>query len=132
MSVTLTPASANSKFLISPALFAGTTNYQIKYRILRNGTPVILGAGEGGRPQATGVVIPYDDTALTQQYNMAFMGGSYLDSPATASPVTYEIQMASYAGQTVYLNRSHNWQSSLANGYDATPVSSLTVMELSN
>lgn len=63
---------------------------------------------------------------------MAFLGGSYVDSPATASPVTYEIQMAAYAGQTVYLNRSHTWQSGAPSGYDATPVSSLTVMELSN
>lgn len=63
---------------------------------------------------------------------MAFLGGSYLDAPATTSPVTYEIQMAAYAGHTVYLNRSATWQSGAASGYDATPVSSLTVTELSN
>ncbi|MFB0965655.1 MAG: hypothetical protein QMC36_08485 [Patescibacteria group bacterium] len=132
LSVTLTPTSSNSKFLISPALFAGTTNYQIKYRILRNGTPVVLGAGEGGRPQATGVIIPYDDVVATQQYRMAFIGGSYVDAPASASPVTYEIQMAAYDTKTVYLNRSPTWQSGASQGYDATPVSSLTVMEIAN
>lgn len=55
-----------------------------------------------------------------------------MDSPATTSAVTYEIQMAAYEGYTAYLNRNAAWQNSITGGYDATPVSSLTVMEIKN
>lgn len=132
LSVTITPSSTTNKILLTPSLYAGTSNYQIKFRFLRNGTPVILGAGEGGRPVTTGVINPYDPTALTQGYQVAFLGGTYMDSPATTSPVTYDVQMAAYDANTVYLNRSVNWQANAAAGYDATPVSTLTVMEIKN
>lgn len=131
LSVTLTPNSSSSKFLITTSLYAGVSTYQIKFRILRNGTPVILGTSEGGRPVTTGVIIPYDSTTA-MQYNLGFLGGTHMDSPGTASSVTYSVQMAAYDTQTVYLNRSKNWQNSAVNGYDAAPVSTLTVMEVGN
>jgi hypothetical protein len=54
-----------------------------------------------------------------------------MDSPATTSPVTYQVQMAAYNGQTVYLNRSALWQNGgTSGGYDATPVSTITAMEI--
>lgn len=55
-----------------------------------------------------------------------------MDSPNTTSAVTYDVQMAAYDANTVYLNRSPNWQANAAGGYDATPVSTLTVMEIKN
>lgn len=53
-----------------------------------------------------------------------------MDAPSSTSPVTYEVQMAAYNNQTVYLNRSPTWQNSAVNGYDATPVSTINVMEI--
>lgn len=55
-----------------------------------------------------------------------------MDAPATTSPVTYDIQMAAYNGHTAYLNRNATWQNSITGGYDATPVSTFTVMEIKN
>lgn len=131
LSVTITPSSTTNKILLTPSLYAGVSSYQMKFRFLRNGTPVILGAGEGGRPVTTGVVNSYDTTSA-QQYQLSFIGGTYMDSPNTTSAVTYDVQMAAYDTQTVYLNRNAAWQNSIAGGYDATPVSTLTVMEIKN
>ncbi|MDQ1343974.1 MAG: hypothetical protein QG650_694 [Patescibacteria group bacterium] len=55
-----------------------------------------------------------------------------MDSPTTTAPVTYEVQMAAYSGYSVYLNRSPAWQNAAASGYDATPVSTITAMEIGN
>lgn len=132
LSTTITPASSTNKVLLTISLYGWVTNYQIKFRILRNGVPIILGAWEGGRPTTTGMVIPYDDNWTTQWYQVAFLGWTYMDTPSTTSPTTYQIQMAAYAGQTVFLNRSYIWQNNPASWYDATPVSSMTVMEIDN
>lgn len=72
LSVTITPSSATNKVLLTPSLYAGTNAYQVKFRFLRNGTPVILGAGEGGRPVTTGTINLYD-TTVGQQYQMGFL-----------------------------------------------------------
>lgn len=130
LSVTLTPKASTSKFLVTLSLYAGASNYQTKFRILRNGTPIALGAGEGGRPVTTGAIINYDDRATIQGYLLNFLGGTYMDAPNSTAPVTYQIQMASYDGHTVFLNRSPTWQNGPASGYDATPVSTINVMEI--
>lgn len=132
LSLTITPDSVNSKILLTTSLYAGSSSYQMKYRILRNWVPIILGAGEGGRPVTTWVINLYDDNATINWYQIWFFWGTYQDSPSTTSAVTYKIQMASYNWTTVYLNRSHNWQNFPANGYDATPVSSMVAMEIAN
>ncbi|MFZ3232474.1 MAG: hypothetical protein WA194_02930 [Patescibacteria group bacterium] len=72
LSVTVTPSSATNKILLTPSLYAATNAYQVKFRFLRNGTPIILGAGEGGRPVTTGVINQYDTTS-GQQYQIGFI-----------------------------------------------------------
>lgn len=37
-----------------------------------------------------------------------------MDAPGTTGPVTYDVQMAAYDTQTVYLNRNAAWQNSIA------------------
>lgn len=132
LSFTITPSSVNNKIMLTSSLYAWTSAYQIKYRILRNWVPIILGNWEWGRPVTTWAVIPYDDNGTTMKYQVAFLWGTYIDSPNTTSAVTYQIQMAAYTWHTVYLNRSSAWQNSLSSGYDATPVSSFVGMEIAN
>lgn len=132
LSVTLTPASANSRFIIFVNLYcaSSSTGYQQKYRIARNGAFPILGSPEGGRPVATGMVNGYNSATSDWTYNVVQLSGVHQDSPGMTSELTYVVQAASYAGSTLYINRSHTWQNSAANGYDAVPVSTLTVMEI--
>jgi hypothetical protein len=108
----------------------GTSNYQVKYNLLRDGTPIFQGTGEGGRPTSTGMANPYASYGSDMGYQVTFLGGCYLDSPATASSMIYKIQAASYNGQTAFINRSSTWQNSAANGYDSTPTSFLTILEV--
>ena len=131
LSATITPNSSSNKILILTNMYIGTTTtgsgYQQHFRIKRNGTAIILGAGEGGRPTSTGRINMYGFNA----YSMMQFSGVHYDSPASTSALTYQIALGGYSGSPiVYVNRSETWQV-LANDYDSTPVSTLTLMEVS-
>jgi hypothetical protein len=130
LSVTITPFFSTSIILITTTLWVGTDNmYNLKYRLSRNGTYPIQGDAEGGRPQATGTLNMYDaDT--DSGYNLGNIGGTHIDTPATTNPLTYTVQLGSYNGHTIYLNRSVNFQNQPASGYDTVPVSSIIVQEI--
>ena len=130
LTINITPTFSNSLFLLQCVLYTGVSSYQAKFRYTRNSTAIISGDPEGSRPVSSGTIIMYDDINSTERYRMFPMIGNHIDVPNTVNPLTYQIQMASYDGQTVYLNRSYNWQNSPANGYDAVPVSSFVVMEI--
>jgi len=129
---TITPLYSNSKILIYVNLYIGTSNYQTKYRILKNGNSLtnLLGDAEGGRPQSVGNVINYDNDSTTMRYSLVMLTGIHQDISSSTNQLTYQIQAASYNGNAVYLNRSYNWQSNAASGYDAVPSSTVTLMEI--
>lgn len=135
LSATITPTSTTSKILILTNMYigkttSGTGGYQQHFRIKRNGTAVILGAGEGGRPTSTGRINMYDAGATWGQYQMTMFSGVHYDSPSSTSALTYQIALGGYtASPIVYVNRSETWQV-LSNDYDSTPVSTLTLMEV--
>lgn len=115
-------------------LWIGTTTansgYQQSYRLKRtiggSTTYPVLGDGEGGRPRSTGRINMY----LTTAYSMQMSGGTHQDSPATTSPITYQVQIGGYSSAPiVYLNRSEIFQV-LAGDYDTVPVSTITLMEI--
>jgi hypothetical protein len=137
LSATITPSSSTSTILVITDMYIGVTNtssgYQNTYRLKRTigGTTTfpILGDAEGGRPRATGRINQYI-AAGTVQYHMAMMSGTHMDSPATTSAITYQVQLGGYsAAPAVYLNRSETFQVS-ANDYDNVPVSTITLMEI--
>jgi len=133
LNATITPSSASNKILIYTNMYLGCSTvsggvggYQQHFRIKRNGTRVILGAGEGGRPTSTGRVNMYN----MNTYSMAMFTGVHYDSPASTSSLTYQIELGGYSvTPVVYVNRSETYQV-LANDYDSTPVSTLTLMEV--
>ena len=131
LSATITPTSSSNKILILTNMYIGNTTtgqgYQQHFRIKRNGTAIILGAGEGGRPTSTGRINMYNFST----YSMMQFSGVHYDSPSSTSALTYQIALGGYSGSPiVYLNRSEFWQVG-ANDYDSTPVSTLTLMEVS-
>ena len=136
LSATITPTSTNSKILILTNMYIGKTTagsggYQQHFRIKRNGTAIILGDGEGGRPTSTGRINTYSNDTTSGQYQMTMFSGVHYDSPASTSALTYQIALGGYSGSpVVYVNRSETWQNA-ANDYDSTPVSTLTLMEVS-
>ena len=131
LSATITPTSTSNKILILTNMYIGNSTaasgYQQHFRIKRNGTAIILGAGEGSRPTSTGRINMYNLTG----YSMMQFSGVHYDSPSSTSALTYQIALGSYTGgPIVYVNRSETCQV-LANDFDSTPVSTLTLMEVS-
>jgi hypothetical protein len=57
------------------------------------------------------------------------MGFQYLDSPASTSAVTYGIDIGGYSlSFSNYINRNAAYQNFA--DYDATPISTMTLMEI--
>jgi hypothetical protein len=135
LNATIIPSSASNRILILTNMYIGKTtassSYQQHFRIKRNGTNIILGAGEGGRPTSTGRINMYSTDTTSGQYQMVSFNGVHYDSPSSTSALTYQIALGGYSGSPiVYVNRSDTWQNS-ANDFDSTPVSTLTLMEVS-
>ncbi|MEL0287057.1 MAG: hypothetical protein VXA34_00215 [Gammaproteobacteria bacterium] len=128
----ITPSSTSSKILINYQIFLGSTAsaYQTKSRIVRDSTPVGLGTQEGTRGVASAVSKSYSNYSNNGQYHTFPQGISFLDEPSTTSQITYKIQVAAYNGQTWYLNRAATYQDAGTSGYDAIPLSVVTLMEI--
>lgn len=99
----ITPSSATSKILIiaHTSISTSSSGGSSFMRLLRNSTPIFLGAAAGSRIQASsGGFNPFG--------NIDIMCGNlkYLDSPATTLAVTYFVQWRSSV--TMYLNRSRS------------------------
>lgn len=138
LQVTITPKYADSEIHIDFSCFLGTTAYQAKLYLVRAvnyhtanaGTHTTIGTGNdfNGRPRATASINPYDDVTSTQKYNLSNLSNLIVDRPNTTDPVTYYLKMGAYINQTVFLNRSRNWQN--GDGYDAVPSSNIRAMEV--
>jgi hypothetical protein len=120
LSVSITPISASSKILVLADVFIGqsSTNNSGIVQIVGGSTVLGNNTSSGSGQYAYGA-----GGSLNDQYR-AFTSASlsYLDSPATASSITYKIQIRS-AGGTVYMNR---WTLNT----DIMGSSSITVMEI--
>lgn len=113
LSITLTPASASSTFLIMPKVFINGNANHVFIRILRNGSVVgnaISGSTLNGNSFTYGTNIG------------AIIGADYLDSPTTAASITYKLQTSDPDGGTMYININS------AGTYGAT--SSLSIIEI--
>ena len=131
LQASITPSSTSSKILISYQVHLTSSNqYQHKSRILRDSTPVGLGTQEGTRGVASAVGGNYWSGISGTAYQLQNQGISFLDSPATTSQITYKIQVAAYGSVTWYLNRNPTYQDGGTGGYDAVPLSVVTLMEI--
>lgn len=112
LSLTLTPVSTSSRFLIFGRLCVGTSSndsYNIHWRMTRSGTAI--GSGVNG-------IYTWNCMGQVRQWSTAaafHVPFHYLDSPATTSSLTYKIQvLQTWNAYPVYINRSSEavWQSS--------------------
>jgi hypothetical protein len=128
LSVTITPQSSSSRFLINFNIaFSGAVDAYPAVRLVRNSTNIAIGTG------ATGVQVNVTSagaiTASASIYDFKNASMTHLDSPATASAITYKVQFSSpYNSIASYINRQDATANIAAVQY---PVSSITVMEIS-
>ncbi len=125
VSVSITPTSSTSKIFIMVSMYRGcTAAVQTRFRLIRSGTPIYLSDAAGSRSQSSaGCYVGNADVG----YHLASIDIKYIDSPATTSAITYNVQLACQGGETIYIGRT---------GTDGDGVTtmrapaSITVMEI--
>jgi hypothetical protein len=128
-SATITPKFATSKILIIIDMKgAGSQSAStIRSRLVRNSTAIYVGDAASNRP--LGLAQFYIADVTSGQFYTAQLGGTYLDSPATTSAVTYKMQIgADGTTQTIYINRTQGDRDT--SYFDARIASSITLMEI--
>lgn len=122
LSVTITPTSSTSTFLLTANISAGSTNLgNTVLRFARNGTAVGIGTGSGYNVYGFN---SWYEVGSSGTYSNSVMSGQFLDSPATASAITYKIQFTGDYSGTMYFNRRES-------DTRFSTISTLTVMEIS-
>jgi hypothetical protein len=129
LSVTITPTSSSSKFLIMVNMTYLNTYFCGRIVLLRNSTSIGNADAAGSRPT--------DFLYYSNNFNTNADGPwvresmDYLDSPATSSAIIYKIQSSARPdgqGGTMYINRTYPDRNTT--GYDPRGVSSIVVMEI--
>jgi hypothetical protein len=130
MTASITPASASNRILIIVDMKgAGGANYSvIRSRLLRDSTPIYVGDAASNRPRSMGQFYGGGDGG-TDVFHLAQLGGTFLDSPATTSSITYKIQIGGDGNsQVVFINRT---QGDRDNTYfDSRVAASITLIEI--
>ena len=125
LSISITPSSSSSKFLLSMLVSASSDNgaSRFGFKFLRDSTSIGIGETEGSR-------VPITVTGLGSTSNNVdeALTATFLDSPATTSSITYKIQgTVEQSGSNLIINKSNT---NANNSSVYRPISSLTVMEI--
>jgi hypothetical protein len=125
LTVTITPRNTSSKFLVVSSVGQSWVNTITKsaWRLMRDATLIAIGDAAGSRIRVTGGAY-----VQAENYVCSYSTISYLDSPATASAVTYKCQASNMDSTgTVYVNRANI---DTDNGVTPRSASSITVFEI--
>lgn len=126
ISASITPKLSTSKILISVHIGVGANaagdNYDSAFGLFRNSTQIALPV-TGGQLSS---FLPFGVRGLSQ-YEMTTVSNSYLDSPATVSPLTYDVRAFSTNANAKYINRTG---SDAAGNGDNRTISTITLMEI--
>tara|TARA_B100000900_G_scaffold346878_1_gene311824 strand:+ start:94 stop:618 length:525 start_codon:yes stop_codon:yes gene_type:complete len=127
LTVSITPTSTSSKFLLIGDLKIGYSSYTaaVAWKFVRDSTDIFIGDSDGSRSSCTWGLEDGHDNSTVYQLDTTY--GTFLDSPSTSSAITYRIQWKAPQA-TGYLNRTGSDNNSV--GYPRT-ASSFTVMEVS-
>ena len=126
MSVTITPQSSSSKFLIMVTSgVSNTLTNSFQYvKLVRNGTDIALGDTAGPATRC------WIDAALQNSAGFDIiqktLSGVFLDSPATTSALTYKLQVIRTANGTAFFGRTAD----IADANRSSIPSTITVMEV--
>lgn len=123
LSATITPSSTSSKVLILLSINVGGNNGGTYIKVIGGNAASWLGASPGSRIATAMTVAP-------AAANTMLVGANYyLDSPATTSATTYEVQIAASNNvTTTYVNRSAD---DTNNNAHPRTTSTITLMEVS-
>ena len=130
MTVTITPASSNSKILILVELAVGDQgNGYAGIRLYRGSTNIgqstALDSENAANTQDTAFGFGSESSQGTYKLNNTSF--KFLDTPSTTSATTYKLNIITWSSKTFYLNRPY----SLGNArYTMSGTSTITAMEV--
>lgn len=126
LSVTITPTSSSSRFfLMADGISGSASGLSQCYFWLARGSTKIGAATALGSRIGLGSRNYYADNNVAIPWNMTFV-----DSPATTSPITYNVYFGTQSGYTCYIGRSASDSDDYYNGSRAS--SRLTVFEIAS
>lgn len=130
LAVSITPTSATSKILVilHVAINGQGGASTSRGRITRNSTAIAQGDAAGSRPRGVSQVYHYVPGSSEGGFTMGMISTTFLDSPATTSPLTYQFEVGGDNNGTVYINRTANDRNDTYN--DTRSISTITVMEI--
>jgi hypothetical protein len=122
LQASITPSSASSKILITINTMVSMTNFtqRIYLQVAGGNTASYIGAAGTG-VECSMAIVPRVDAG---GYTMHPVSLGYLDSPATASSITYKLQWFCET-ETAHMNRPAN-----LDGNGANTMSTITLMEI--
>ena len=128
LELSITPQSVNSKVLISANIARGNSVAGVShFRIVRDGVAIGVGDAASNRNQVTKSVYWGNGDP---GYHIGPVLIDFLDEPASASEITYKIQVKSQAINTTYINRSSTDEDSANTGH--RDISTMILTEVFN
>ena len=131
LTVTITPRSTSSKFLLTTNInYSAGFNAAPSLRFSGGNSTSYVGNVRGNRRRVGfGGGDDFFNGSQAAGENTAFSASmSYLDSPVTASAITYVVQCMTDGNGAIYINREHQDPNSSGEGFSG--ASSFTVMEI--
>ena len=127
LSVSITPTRSDSKILILYDMGWGSNSGHCSCRLMRDSTPIKIGDANGNKTRVTGQM---HHAGSNDQYDIEQVSGTFLDSPATTSAVTYKMQVGTpYSSSYTLFVNYHQEENDLA--WVGRSASTITVMEVS-
>lgn len=128
LSVSITPVSTSNKILVLTNISINSQNAHGGGMILlRNGTAINQANSAGNRRRSSFSGHGFTGDASGDIYMQFAVVGTYLDSPASISSVTYKVQVVNNGTETQYINFGKDD----ADTDDRTrTISSITLMEI--
>jgi hypothetical protein len=125
LSVSITPSSASNKVLVIATYSLGSSNANFQYgKLVRDSTPIAVGDASTNRVICSNMTFEGDSNTGA----LGSLSVSYLDSPSTASSITYKIQVSQPGGSTGYVNRSGRDNASIVS--DVRLAATITAYEI--
>jgi len=128
LTASITPSSASNKVLVFATLSGSTVNAVGGAAVLLRGSTVINqadAASNRNRSSFSGGLHPGDGSG---DIYMTLNASTFcLDSPSTTSSVTYKVQVKSFTGGGVFINRTEN---DADDGDRLRSVSTITLIEV--
>ena len=127
LSVSITPTRSDSKILVCYDMGWSSDSGHCSCRMMRDSTPIKIGDAVGNRTRVTGQM---HHAGSNDQYDIEQVSGTFLDSPATTSSVTYKMQVGTPYDSSYSVFVNYHYEDSDAS-WVGRGASTITVMEVS-